>query len=193
MSWALLAASIALLIVTVVYAWHTRAMANEMTATRLLSVQPRVTLAVNMRSATVGEIEIVNIGHGPAIEPQLTLKIAALEDERPWRAHLLAPGESVGFMLNAAGQPHKVVTMQEATDLDAIVELVGTTRDLYGVEHRVADTFDLAHWWREIVEAQQRYREDPLVVTNRELKDLREAAEGIHKVLARHLPRPEPE
>jgi hypothetical protein len=78
-------------------------------------------------------------------------------------------------------------------ELDAVVELVGTTRDLYGVEHEVADTFDLARWWREIVEAQQRFREDPQVVVNRELKDLREAAEGIHEVLARHLPRPEQE
>jgi hypothetical protein len=193
MSWALLAASIGLVIVTVAYAWHTRAMSREMTATRLLSVQPRITLAVNMRSATVGEIEIVNIGHGPAIEPELTLKIAVLKDERRWRAHLLAPGESVGFMLNAADQPHQVVSMQQAMDIDAVVELLGTTRDLYGVEHQVADTFDLAHWWREIVEAQQRFREDPQVVANRELKKLREAAEGIREVLARHLPRPEQE
>ena len=42
-------------------------------------------------------------------------------------------------------------------------------------------------------EAQQRFREDPQVVANRDLKKLREAAEGIREVLARHLPHPEQE
>jgi hypothetical protein len=191
--WALLIASIALVLVTIVYAIHTRAMVTEMRETRLLGVRPQISLAVNMRSATVGEIEIVNLGHGPAVEPRLTLRIAALEDERPWSAHVLAPGESVGFMLEAAGEPHKVISMQEATDVKAVVVLEGTTRDLYGVAHAVTDTFDLASWWQGVVKAQQSHRDDPVEVGNRELKKLREAAEGIAKELARHRPRPDTE
>jgi hypothetical protein len=183
MDWALLVASLALVAVTIVYTIHTKAMAGEMMKTRLLSVEPRLSLTVNMRSGTVGEIRITNIGHGPAIEPRVTLEIGA-NDERKWTTHMFAPGDSADFMLNDPARPHEAVTMDEAADADTVIKLEGTTLDLYGVEHVVADTLDLANWWRTIVSAQQGYREDPREITNRELKKLREAAETIHTALS---------
>jgi hypothetical protein len=185
MDWALLVASLALVAVTVVYTWHTRAMSAEMKATRLLSVHPRLSIGVKMRSGVVGEIEIINVGHGPAIEPELTLTIPALEDKRRWRAHLLLPGESVGFMLESPGEPHKVVSMDEARELGVVVEIRGTVGDLYGTRHDVRDTFELAQWWSDVVAAQQRYRQEHEVIVERELKKLREATEGVKKELAR--------
>jgi hypothetical protein len=185
MDWALLVASMALVFVTVVYTVYTSRMVNEMKATRLLSVHPRLSLAVNMRSAAVGEIAIVNIGHGQAIDSQVTLEVAALQDERHWRAPLLAPGERAVFMLEAPGEPHKVVSMQEATDLAAVVELCGTTGDLYGTRHDVRETFDLAAWWRGSVAAQEGFREGPDILVPRELQKLREATEEIGEHLAR--------
>jgi len=174
----------ALVIVTLVYTIHTKAMAREMKSTRLLSTSPRISLDVNMRGPKYVAIRVVNIGHGPAIEPRLTIVVAAFKDKRPWTAHVLAPGESVEFHLHDAMRPNHAIGMDEAIAANAVVELEGTAQDLYGNEHHVTDTFDLADWWRTVVAAGQAYQQDPHEVTNIELKKLREAAEEIQSILA---------
>lgn len=184
MNWALLITSIVLVVATAVYTWHTRSMAAEMKATRLQTVAPQIALAMHAIGPTHSTIRLLNVGQGAACEVAVTLTIAPLNDERPWRTPLLQPGEWADFYLHNE-ETRDVMDMNTAQKRGVVASLAGVAFDIHGRRYEVRESIDIAAWWTDVVKSQQSYDDDPAVTANREREKTRKALEKVGNQLAR--------
>lgn len=95
-------ATVVLVMVTGYYAWQNRRMAIEMEQSRRLSVRPHRALQLAYISPTVAAVRLTNIGNGPAVDVDGTLRMLPSEggslplESRDFQETFIAPGRRRG-------------------------------------------------------------------------------------------------
>jgi hypothetical protein len=156
----------ALVVITGYYARQNKRMVDEMAASRELAVLPKLVLDFKMLGPTMGAINLSNVGPGPALDVEVTVRFEPLGGQEParierrWVANVMAPGQERQFLpVDDAGTLMDTETLASRFSR---VRLSGTMRDALGNERVVADeTSDLAHWRKLTGEAKVRWQADP--------------------------------
>jgi hypothetical protein len=183
MEWAIFSASIALVLVTIVYVAYTARMAREMQSTRLQNVRPRLGLDVDMRSGTLGELVVHNLGPGNALHLDVQIAYEPVGLTSDWRAPMLVAGDRRQFWMPALEEGGRWPSMEDVADAGIVVQLTGTLRDVYDAEHVVDEQLDLAAWWRTAVATHQRLITDPAVEAAEALSEIRHGVQRIPEAI----------
>ncbi len=162
MSWALLAASIGLVIVTGGLVYFTWRLADEATKTRTemaearsLSVRPRLAFDLMVLGGKVGLLLIRNVGNGVALNVRVDLIFGGAEpDSRRWSEPSIVPGESHELKL----PEHALRNINSLADDDMRIHVRGVMYDVNKQETRFEEDFHASEWWRTVVGAQERVR-----------------------------------
>ena len=166
-------AIVLLVLVTTYYAWHTRQMAQEMRAARLLSLLPKLVLDVEMIGPTFGDVVVRNVGPGAAVDADLTIIFESSDpaerEERRWLAHVVAPGQKHEFLPGSG-----IGSMDALVTKHPTIALSGTLRDALGQKHTVAERIDVAPAWARLREANVRWEESTDRRVVRELEKIRQ-------------------
>lgn len=174
---ALLLLTAVLAVATLVYAGFAGWAAWEMRSSRLLGLRPRLALRVRPYSDTGGHLALRNVGGGTALDVSVTIKFDGddLNEARPWRADVLAPGEEVVFMFpqrEPGGTPLNFAALQTQ---QVRARVHGTMDDIDGKPHVVEDEIDAAQWSREAETAVQLFEGDDAKRIGDELEKIRKA------------------
>jgi hypothetical protein len=181
---ALIAANIALVLVTLAYAIPTWRMVNEMRRTRLLTILPRVALDVKHLGAGLGFITVSNIGKGPAIDVRATLCFEGLAESREIVFHTLSEGETHSF-LTPRNANNELMRMDELTEQVERVGLAGTMHDALGNEHAIDESITIAEVWEITKLSHRRLEPDHLSEAVTEFKAMKDALKRIYGVAER--------
>lgn len=153
--WIIGALTAALVVITGYYAWQNRRMVAEMSATRALTVLPKLALKWHGVGPTVAFVEIVNVGPGPALDVDAEVVFVpkagggAAEDRRRWQTNLVVPGEGVQLLTqDQAGGG--ILDMEAIAARYARIELRGTAYDAIGNAHTLQDSLADIAAWREV-------------------------------------------
>lgn len=157
---ALVVLTAALVLVTAVYAYFTARMVTEQREGRLLSIRPTIALDIAMRSGTLGEIAVRNLGPGHAVGLELVFTFEPLPERRSWTAHTILAGDERRLQppKSDAGLMH----MPELSEQGVRVRASGAVTDVLGQGHEINEELDLRGWWELAVDARERLSRDPL-------------------------------
>jgi hypothetical protein len=181
---ALVALSAALVVVTCIYAYFTWQMVREMKETRLQAIRPRLGLYVRPYGPTGGNLALVSLGPGAALEVAVALQFEPAGETRQWSAPVFVPGDDAEFFFPRA-EKHELPNFDELERQNALATARGTMRDIAGNVHEVSEHVDAAAWWRLVSAAQQHYVEAPGERVAHEMKKVRETLEKIRSAVAR--------
>ena len=175
MDWALLAASVGLVVFTCGLVYFTKRLVHEATLTRAemveaqeeavrrreemaearsLSVRPILAFDLMVLGGRIGMLLIRNVGNGAALDVSLSIafQMTGHMEPRDWREPSVVPGESHELKLPEFAR-RDIGTLSEE-DLRIVVE--GKMQDLYGNWIRVEEDFRASDWWRSVVRAEER-------------------------------------
>lgn len=145
----------ALLGATCIYAFFTWLMAKEMRTSRLLSIRPRLALAVDPLSTFQGLLSVHNLGPGTACDVELKLTFKPHGATREWKTPFLLRDEKVQFKpIGLDGE--KEYKLQELAQASLVVRLEGSMLDIQGHRYAVADEVNIATWWDMALRSDQR-------------------------------------
>ena len=141
---AVAAATGALVLVTMWYAWQTRQLAFATAAARAEGVRPHLALDVEKLGAGHVLPRVVNVGAGPALSVNVRLRLEPAGLEIPYMAPAMAPGAGQSFLPkdSEGNLETELKRMVEAREYET-VHLAGTCTDALGRVHEVADVLDL--------------------------------------------------
>lgn len=181
---ALLVLTGALVLTTIVYAYFTAKMADEMRESRELSVRPRLALDIHMLGPSVGMVELRSLGPGTAVDIAVMLAFTPPGETRAWRSPVFAPGQTALFDFpdpaEGAAAGHNMESLKEH---GVRVALNGSLNDIEGREYLVEEALSVADWWSVVSAADQLFRDHPTTVANREREKLRRVIEKAQKDL----------
>jgi len=139
--------SLALVGVTVWYAWQTQQMVREMRNSRIAAIRPSLRLDLGGFS-TAASIEVENLGVGPAVDVSVDLIVLVGGDEierQHWSVPLLRSGERRTMLMpNKDGNLGNFAPVQYWAERDSRILMTGSCLDLDGREHRIDDDFSFA-------------------------------------------------
>jgi hypothetical protein len=176
--------TLALVVVTIYYAWQTRQTVAELRRARSASVLPRITVSIRTLSAGVGWVKLSNVGPGAALDVDARMTLIPNGWEIPWRAHVVAPGEYHEFIPTPADDPNAQLGY-----LDRLIErfdhihLVATYKDALGGSYTTDESIEIRDWWRGVVAAHSLVVHDPQQDQASELEKIRKVLEGIARKL----------
>jgi hypothetical protein len=174
-NWAILAASIGLVIATAGLVYFTKRLADEATLTRAemfaareeavrtreemtkarsLSVRPKLAFDLMVLGGRVGLLLIRNVGNGVALRVALDISFDSGDssDIRHWSEPSIVPGESHELKLPEFAL-RNVGTLSEK---ELRIRVGGSMRDVDDDEIRVEEDLHASEWWRNVVAAQER-------------------------------------
>jgi len=162
-------------------------MGKEMRATRRLSIQPQLVLALTMISKMVAAPALTNIGSGPAVDVELKIVYTPTADDddvtRGWSTRLIVPGKRHVFMppLNAHGQ---APGFEEFAGAYRAIRVVGTYRDRFGAEHELEEhVSDVAAAQRLGAEAMHLFEADAVERAADQLNEpLKKVAQSLERL-----------
>lgn len=135
---------LALVAVTIWYAWQTQQMVREMRETRIASVRPSVRLDLHVVGG-VANVEVANVGPGAAIGIDASLVVEADENQlesHQWTRALLGSGDTQ-TMLVPRGPGH-LMKLSELKELGARTRITGRCFDVDGREIAIDDSLSFA-------------------------------------------------
>ncbi len=183
---ALVAAIVALVLVTLLYAIPAWRMAREAERTRLLSILPRVALGVKNLGAGIGFITVGNIGKGSAVNVRATLTFEGLGESREVAFHILSEDETNEYMPKF-GEGGEFLRMDELTANCKHVSLIGVMEDALGNEHEINERIDLWNVWeitktshRHLPPDYERQTADSLKDIKDEMRKLERLAQNVY-------------
>jgi hypothetical protein len=151
--------TLALIVVTIFYAWQNWRMVCEMKKSRDAAITPKLGLEFLRLGPTAMTVAIRNVGPGAAFAIDVRLVYDPIAegdptDEQPWRYNMLTSGEQRDLIppgdlndnLNRLPRTYKRI------------RLVGSMRDADGRRHGVDEEISNLDVWREVLEkARQRW------------------------------------
>lgn len=157
--WITVALTAALVGATAYYAWQNRHMVKEMSATRAVSVMPKLALEWHGVSPTMSFVKLLNVGPGPALDVDIEVVFIPKEDaddsrpadHRRWKASVVASGDQQAFL--PKGTNGGIADMEQLGNLYDRVELRGEYKDALGNHHTAEGVLDDISGLREIQRA----------------------------------------
>lgn len=163
--------ALALVLVTIFYAWRTNSMVEEMRTTRKQALMPKLALGVDALGPTYFLHVLRNAGPGPALDVRVELIFedtgGNVIDRRAWRSPLFVSGERREFLApkDAAGRDIHPSGLGR-------VRVVGTAKDALGDKINVAESFDDPAGWQDVLfAADELWQDEPLDIIAKALKD----------------------
>ena len=193
MDWALLTASLGLVVVTgglVYFTWglveearKTRAemeeTRHEMEEARLLQVRPHLTLEPVMIGPVYASLGVRNLGPGAARNVSLRIEFEPLGDVREFATPVLVPGHVEQFIL-----PEEIRDLNGAQAAALIARAQGSMEDVYGTSFPIDLVFDWAPWVEKLTEASRRSYHEPSEPIVKALKAISEEVRHIRAQLS---------
>lgn len=167
----------ALVVVTGYYAWQNQRMVNEMRAARSAQLLPRVMPSVASFGPGLIYLRVSNVGPGPALHVELTLRLEPGEWVHPWTTGVIAPMEKHDFYPRSS-EDQAVMRLPQLTDRYQQFRIVGTCTDAVGKRYGIDEAFDIRVWWEYIQETGHRLERDWQEETAKELKRV---ADELHE------------
>jgi hypothetical protein len=182
--WVIVILTAALVVVTGYYAWQNRQMVAEMRESRRMSVAPKLGVSIFMLGPTYGVARLVNIGHGPAINVDVTLRFQRRDAsgvvERAWQATFMPPGETHDFI--EPDDLGDVQSMEALARICSSITVRGTMRSSLGDVIEVSETTgDLQEWFEMSKAAHHLWDEEPRRKIPKELERIRKELEKINR------------
>lgn len=187
----------ALVLITGYYAWQNRQMVEEMRNARELSVTPKLALTMHLIGPTYPVTRLMNIGQGPAIDVETTLRFIRRQGdplEIQWQATFMAPGEIHDF-LEPPDLRH-IESSEQLVDECSEITLTGSMNSSLGTGIEVRETTgDLRDWYEMSSKSQHVWEDEPRrkipteleklrKMVPDELKKLRQAVEGVRQEMS---------
>jgi hypothetical protein len=194
-SWATVALTFVLVLVTAYYAWQNHQMVKEMRESRRLGVRPSFGVDLRFLGAGFGVVSVGNFGLGAAFDVDIELRFEPLDaarapEVRRWRKGIVAPREEHRFY--AHDDSGDVIGIDALVERVRCIRILGTATDGLGNPVAVDDRLqDLAELWELTKASAHALQEDPLEKSAREMEKLRKAAETQAKAatsLAKRFP-----
>jgi hypothetical protein len=185
--------TLALVLVTVFYAWQNLRMAREMREARSAAIRPKLALELHRLGPTAAALAIRNVGAGSALDVDVQTEWVTADDKpnpaARWRRNLLPPGEQAELL--PPGDLNDNINSLPRTYRE--IRLVGQVTDAAGAVHQVDERFaDLAEWREVLGDAHERWvPSDPEKRTadalyskcERPLKDLTRSIQEINRAI----------
>lgn len=169
--------TLALVVVTGYYAWHTQRMAREMRRARGVAVLPHLVPTLKTIGGGSGFLQISNVGVGPALDVDVHLRLEPNGDSRHWKEKVVPPGASHDFVPRPDLQDGGFDLDQLTADF-YFVRLTGTYADALGDRHEVDSVLPIREVWSHRKTAKELSRRDFRQEVMRRL-------EGLDKSLAK--------
>lgn len=140
------ALSLALVCVTIWYAWQTQQMVREMASSRAAAIRPALRLDFGVIDGSHAFLVLENVGVGPAMQVSVTLEIkgfAGTPTSDPLSLPLIRPGDRRDLFYPAWGGKD-LMTLETLASVPARITLAGECCDLDGRVHTVSDVLDFS-------------------------------------------------
>lgn len=148
--------TLALVLVTLYYAWQTRQTVREMREARHAQVRPHLVpfFRYNEPGVGIGAIYIVNLGQGSALDIDATMSLEPNGIVTRWRAAILRSGRRRLWSPTTQGGRKKALhpVLAAGKTPRTAVRIVGRCRDVLGTWHDFEERVPLRDDWEVMVE-----------------------------------------
>jgi hypothetical protein len=153
---AMVSLTMALVLITLYYAWQTRQTVREMREARHAQVRPHLVpfFRYNEPGVGIGAIYIVNLGQGSALDIDATMSLEPDGIVTRWRAAILRSGRRRVWSPTAHGGRKKTLHPVLAAGKSArtVVHIAGRCRDVLGIWHDFEERVPLRDDWEIMVD-----------------------------------------
>jgi len=150
--------TLALVLITLYYAWQTRQTVREMREARHAQVRPHLVpfFRYNEPGVGIGAIYIVNLGQGSALDIDATMSLEPNGIVTRWRAAILRSGRRRVWSPTTHGSKKKTLHPVLAAGKSArtVVHIAGRCRDVLGIWHEFEESVPLRDDWEIMVDMQ---------------------------------------
>lgn len=142
--------TLALVLITLFYAWQTRQTVKEMRKARVEVVRPRIVPIVSYDAVGTGCVSVENIGTGPALDLKLVLAFEPGTAVYRIQLPLLAVGGRRVWNPGARGNENQEQPYHPDSHLPnhEYLHLTGSCRDLFGGMHQVDERVPVQGRWQ---------------------------------------------
>jgi hypothetical protein len=148
--------TLALVLVTLYYAWQTRQTVREMREARHAQVRPHLVpfFRYNEPGVGIGAIYIVNLGQGSALDIDATMSLEPDGIVTRWRAAILRSGRRRVWSPTAHGGRKKTLhpVLAAGKSSRTVVHIAGRCRDVLGIWHDFEERVPLRDDWEIMVD-----------------------------------------
>ena len=176
-----LISNVAFVIIYVVTVYQNRQTIKEMEKARKAEFLPKLKATLHFPAPTYANLKIQNIGKGPALNIDATIKFCSSSSEgessRIWKEPLMMAGEYYMFILPQGGNIKQIIQNVN------YIHIKGVYEDIFGEKHEFEDKIDLNEILKNLPEAHIIWKYDPIDKVARALEKIAKNLDSIRRKL----------
>ena len=169
--------TVAFVIIYLITVYQNRQTIKEMEKARKAEFLPKLKATLHFPASTYANLKIQNIGKGPALNVDATIKFCSSSSEsessRIWKEPLMMAGEYYMFVLPQKGNIKQIIQNVN------YIHIKGVYEDIFGEKHEFEDKIDLNEILQNLPEAQIIWKYDPIDKVARTLEKIAEKLDSI--------------